>query len=571
MCGQTYKWTVGALSALHEGSEARIITILEKANLAAIHTGRVTLMPKDVELAMKLSDATEHYKTMKSVTEKASPEEEERREESRKKQIELIKKRTEGEKRNVSVSKLTGSTPKQTGSTPAGSKRTGSSVPSGSSVTIVTPFRAISSEDSSDVPVIINRCNRKRKLVETSESEEETAVTPKKNVRCSKKLTKDQFDFFEKEQGFTDELISIVLDEGWDKVDIENFILLYNHKNDAQIPLPTFRRERSVYRNESNREKDGENDKKKKDRKENLREDSGAEKKKGKNGKSKGGKKNDGGKSSEKKDAEKSEGGKSSEKKNGKKIECAKSSTEKDGKKKDGKKSKRKNKSSMDDLGEIVHYGTNVMPNEVGLLYREGRSSDTLDNDDTEESVDINRNRDENNNADDREGNLVTEESDFTTLDEIRRDKNENVDSSGKREENVDDNRNEEVTDRGNQEDENVDDNRNEEVTDTGNQEGEENVDENGNEEVSDKGVANTDGGEQERRYQCKFCIHSFDVYSAYIIHVESKHEGWRDSQLAENIQDRLDAQAQAQGESEQSDSLPVYDERDEGERELVE
>ena len=53
-------------------------------------------------------------------------------------------------------------------------------------------------------------------------------------------------------------------------------------------------------------------------------------------------------------------------------------------------------------------------------------------------------------------------------------------------------------------------------------QEGEENVDENSNEEVSDRGVANTDGGEQERRYQCKFCIHSFDVYSAYIIHVES-------------------------------------------------
>ena len=78
---------------MHEGSEARIITILEKANLAAIHAGCVTLMPKDVELAMKLSDATEHYKTMKSVTEKASPEDEERREESRKKQIELIKKK----------------------------------------------------------------------------------------------------------------------------------------------------------------------------------------------------------------------------------------------------------------------------------------------------------------------------------------------------------------------------------------------------------------------------------------------------------------------------------------------
>ena len=68
---------------------------------------------------------------------------------------------------------------KPTGSTPAGSKCTGTSVPSGSSVTIVTPFRAISSEDSSNELVIINRRNRKRKLVETSESEKETAVTPK--------------------------------------------------------------------------------------------------------------------------------------------------------------------------------------------------------------------------------------------------------------------------------------------------------------------------------------------------------------------------------------------------------
>ena len=147
--------------------------------------------------------------------------------------------------------------------------------------------------------------------------------------------------------------------------------------------------------------------------------------------------------------------------------------------------------------------------------------------------MDINRNRDEIENADDvREGNLVTEESDVMTRDETTRDENENVDSSEK---------------------------------------GEENVDENSNEEVSDRGVGNTDGGEEERHYKCKFCIHTFDVYNAYIIHVESKHEGWRDSQLAENIQDRLDAQAQAQAESEQSDSVPVYDERDEGERELVE
>ena len=59
-----FKWTIPALSALHKGSEARLIMILEKANLAAIHAGHVTLMVKDIQLAMKLSDATEHYKTM---------------------------------------------------------------------------------------------------------------------------------------------------------------------------------------------------------------------------------------------------------------------------------------------------------------------------------------------------------------------------------------------------------------------------------------------------------------------------------------------------------------------------
>ena len=66
--GKKYRWTVGTLSAAHQGSEAYIITILEKGNLAAIHAGRVTLMPKDIQLAMRLADVTQNFKTTKPVT-----------------------------------------------------------------------------------------------------------------------------------------------------------------------------------------------------------------------------------------------------------------------------------------------------------------------------------------------------------------------------------------------------------------------------------------------------------------------------------------------------------------------
>ena len=81
IAGKSFKWTVEALAALHEGSEACVITILEKANLAAIHAGRVTLMWKDIELAMKLSDVTENYKTTKSVMEVESEKDKKENEE----------------------------------------------------------------------------------------------------------------------------------------------------------------------------------------------------------------------------------------------------------------------------------------------------------------------------------------------------------------------------------------------------------------------------------------------------------------------------------------------------------
>ena len=50
-------------------------------------------MAKDVELAMRLLDATANYKTTSSVTEKVTPEEENKKEENRKKELERLKNR----------------------------------------------------------------------------------------------------------------------------------------------------------------------------------------------------------------------------------------------------------------------------------------------------------------------------------------------------------------------------------------------------------------------------------------------------------------------------------------------
>ena len=61
LCGD-YKWTVRALKVIHEGSEAFLITILEYGNLAAIHGGCVTIMPKDIQLVMKIKEVMAMYK-----------------------------------------------------------------------------------------------------------------------------------------------------------------------------------------------------------------------------------------------------------------------------------------------------------------------------------------------------------------------------------------------------------------------------------------------------------------------------------------------------------------------------
>ena len=47
-------WTVGAVDALHEASEDYLVTLLEDANLLAIHAQHVTLQPRDIQLAQRI-------------------------------------------------------------------------------------------------------------------------------------------------------------------------------------------------------------------------------------------------------------------------------------------------------------------------------------------------------------------------------------------------------------------------------------------------------------------------------------------------------------------------------------
>ena len=48
------QWTTGAVDALHEASEDYLITLLEDANLLAIHAKCVTLQPRDIQLACRI-------------------------------------------------------------------------------------------------------------------------------------------------------------------------------------------------------------------------------------------------------------------------------------------------------------------------------------------------------------------------------------------------------------------------------------------------------------------------------------------------------------------------------------
>ena len=48
------RWTVGAVDALHEALEDYLVTLLEDANLLALHAKHITLQPRDIQLARRI-------------------------------------------------------------------------------------------------------------------------------------------------------------------------------------------------------------------------------------------------------------------------------------------------------------------------------------------------------------------------------------------------------------------------------------------------------------------------------------------------------------------------------------
>ena len=49
-----YRIQTGALAALQEGAESYLVELFEDTNLCAIHAKRVTIMPKDMQLAQRI-------------------------------------------------------------------------------------------------------------------------------------------------------------------------------------------------------------------------------------------------------------------------------------------------------------------------------------------------------------------------------------------------------------------------------------------------------------------------------------------------------------------------------------
>ena len=47
-------WTKGVLDALHEASEYYMVDLLQDVNLIAIHAWRMTLKPRDIQLARRI-------------------------------------------------------------------------------------------------------------------------------------------------------------------------------------------------------------------------------------------------------------------------------------------------------------------------------------------------------------------------------------------------------------------------------------------------------------------------------------------------------------------------------------
>jgi len=55
------RWQAAALEALQEAAESFLVTLFEDMNLCAIHAHRVTIMPRDMQLARRLAHETSYY------------------------------------------------------------------------------------------------------------------------------------------------------------------------------------------------------------------------------------------------------------------------------------------------------------------------------------------------------------------------------------------------------------------------------------------------------------------------------------------------------------------------------
>ena len=58
MTREPYRWQGTAILALQEASEAHLVALFEDSNLCAIHGKRVTIMPKDMQLARRIRGFT---------------------------------------------------------------------------------------------------------------------------------------------------------------------------------------------------------------------------------------------------------------------------------------------------------------------------------------------------------------------------------------------------------------------------------------------------------------------------------------------------------------------------------
>ena len=57
------RWQRSALECLHEASEVYLVSLLEDANLLAIHARHITLQPRDIQLVRRIRGEINWYKT----------------------------------------------------------------------------------------------------------------------------------------------------------------------------------------------------------------------------------------------------------------------------------------------------------------------------------------------------------------------------------------------------------------------------------------------------------------------------------------------------------------------------